>query len=226
MRPIPTAATFAAIREAYFAAKAADDQSPDPHDDKLRTALQQNASGSAAVGAALEIRVSRFGRGLFAAQALTRGQRVYESTRYGLFGSEAQWRRFLQLLPSDELRYDVHLWSYVPIWDESLVAIDLDEGSLMNHGVLTTTSSSSMSKTSESDAATSSPFSTHGEHTLCSDITANVQYCGETYCYLVTKDLDEGDEILCDYSSFHEPQHALTWYNESWDDFVGKEESY
>jgi hypothetical protein len=220
MSPIPTASTFAAIRDAYFAAKAAD--SPDPHDDKLRTALQKSPSGSAAVGVALEIRPSRFGRGLFTTQALAQGQPLYESTRYGLFRSEAQWRRFLEGLPSDELRYDIHLWSYVPTWDESLVAVDLDEGSLMNHGVLTTTS-----KTSTTDSAeSSSSSSTDGVNSLCPDCSANVRYCGETYCYVATRDLEAGEEILCDYSTFLEFQHSLTWYNETWDKFVVQKESH
>lgn len=218
MRPIPTASTFATIREAYFAAKATD--SPDPHDDKLRTALQQSLSGSAAVGVALDIRASRHGRGLFTTQTLAPGQPVYESTRYGLFRSEAQWERFLKVLPSDELRYDVHHWSYVPTWDESLVAVELDEGSLMNHGVLTTTTTSKT--TSETDAAASS---THGVNSLCLEETANVKYCGETCCYVATRGLEAGDEILCDYSTFHEYQHSLTWYNETWDEFVVQKES-
>ena len=222
MGPIPTASTFATICKAYFAAKTAD--SPDPHDDKLRTALQQSPSGSAAVGVALEIRASRHGRGLFTTQALAQGQPVYESTRYGLFRSEAQWRRFLKLLPSDELRYDVHHWSYVPIGDnESLVvAVDLDEGSLMNHGVLTTAT-----KTSVTDAAASSTSlsSTHGVNSLCPDSTATVKYCGETGCYVATRDLEAGEEILCDYSTFHEHQHSLTWYKETWDEFVVQKES-
>ena len=224
MRPIPTASTTAAIREAYFTVKI---DSQDPHDVNLRAALLKNHSGSAAVGVALDIRPSRrFGRGLFSRNAIASGQPVYEATRYGLFGTEAQWRCFLELLPSDELRYDAVLWSYVPNWapDLSLVALDLDEGSLMNHGVLVLTTPATTpgeAAADESTLSSSAAAASHGIHVLCPGDTANVRYCGETQCYVATRDIKVDEEILCDYSTFHAADNSLTWYSETWNEIVG-----
>lgn len=215
MRPIPTAATFAQIREAYFAAKAG--SPPDPHDATVRAALEKSPSGAKVVVAGgvplLEIRPSPFGRGLFVTQAVKEGRPVYEATRYGIFRTASQWRRFLELLPSRDLVYDIVLWSYVLDWDEGVqvVAVDLDEGSLMNHGG------------EEPPAAEAS--ATHGVNVLSQESgrSANVRYCDDTCHYVATRDIAADEEILCDYTSFHVSSHSLEWYDQTWDEIVGNE---
>ena len=214
---IPTEADFVAVREAYFAAKA---NSQDPYDDDLRAAILTNPSEDedtpVVVMPLLEIRSSSFGRGLFTKQAVAKGQPVYQNRRAGIFRSEMEWRRFLELLPTDILRHDVVLWSYVLAWrddeddedeDPFVVALDLDEGSLMNHGALT-------------DIESTSVLSSHGKHALSSAAIANVQ-SGDNDYLVAVRDIEAGEEILCDYSTFHMPDHDLTWYRQTWDEFVG-----
>jgi len=179
----------------------------------------------------LEIRPSPFGRGLFAAQAVAAGQPVYEATRYGIFRTESEWRRFLALLlpASQDLWYDIVLWSYVLEWttttnDEGgclqhVVAVDLDEGSLMNHGAA--------ESSSEPSSATSSSSSSHGVNKLVShdeSAKANVRYCADTCHYVATRNIAADEEILCDYSSFHVERHSLEWYDKTWDEIVGTED--
>ena len=216
--PIPSASDFAAVREAYFAAKA---NSRDPHDEEVAAAFRENLSGARIVP--LEIRVSTLGsRGLFTRQRVAKGQPVYEARRSGIFHTEAEWTRFLELLPTDDLRYDVVLWSYVLLLENDdddgenqneedagtfVVGLDLDEGSLMNHGVLTSLESST------------SLLSLHGSHALSAG-DANVQVGDDNY-FVATRDIEAGEEVLCDYGTFHQSDHTLMWYKQSWDKFIG-----
>lgn len=213
---IPTASDFAAIRGAYFAAKA---NSRDPHDEEVDAAFRENASGARIVP--LEIRVSTLGsRGLFTQQRVAKGQPVYEARRGGIFRSEVEWRTFLELLPSDDLRYDVVLWSYVLLEENDnddgenqddgketfVVGLDLDEGSLMNHGVLTSLESSTPL------------LNSHGSHALSTSY-ANVHFNDDLL--VATRDIEAGEELLCDYGTFHQSKHSLTWYKQTWEEFVG-----
>lgn len=204
MRPIPKASTFERIREAYFAAKSG---SEDPHDETVRTALQKSASGALVP---LEIRQSNFGRGLFVKEFVPANTPVYDATRYGIFRTESQWKKFLDSIPS-ELQPDIIVWSYVLDWDTDLqvAAVDLDEGSLLNHGSL------------DDDPGTSS--SSHGLNELSqASGRANIRYCSNTNQYLATRDLSASEELLCDYSSFHNYDHSLGWYDQTWNDIVGE----
>jgi len=204
MRPIPNASTFDQIRKAYFAAKSG---SEDPHDETVRAALQKSLSGALVP---LEIRQSNFGRGLFVKEFVPANTPVYDATRYGIFRTESQWKRYLYAIPS-ELHHDIVLWSYVLDWDTDLqvAAVDLDEGCLMNHGSL------------DDDPGTSS--SSHGLNVLNqASGRANIRYCSKTNQYLATRDLLASEELLCDYSSFHIYDHSLGWYDQTWNDIVGE----
>ena len=214
---IPTASDFAAVREAYFAAKA---DSKDPYDEEVDAAFRENPSDVRVVP--LEIRASPFGgRGLFTQQHVAKGQTVFEERPCGIFRSEVEWRRFLDLLPSDDLRFDVVLWSYVLLWtngDENkenadddegtfVVGLDLDEGSLLNHGAL------------KAEKSSTSLLTSHGFHTLRPGF-ANVQLNNDDYL-VATRDIEAGEEILCDYGAFHQSKHSLSWYEQTWDEFIG-----
>ena len=216
--PIPTASDFVAIREAYFAAKA---NSRDPYDEEVDAAFRENPSG-AHYFVPLEIRVSTFGgRGLFTKQPVAKGQPVSGYIPSGIFRSEDEWRRFLELLPSDHLRYDAVVWSYVLLWmdeDEEnrnkdqetfVVALDLDERSLLNHGILTAVESS----------PTSPILNSHGLHALSAG-DANVQENDEDYL-IATRDIVGGEELFSDYGTFHQSEHPLKWYKQTWDEIIG-----
>jgi len=209
MRPIPTALTFEKIREAYFAAKEGSD---DPHDKTVRAALETSQSGAKVN---VVIQQSSFGRGLFVTEAIPADTPVYEASRYGIFRTEAQWKSFLERIPK-ELHYDVLMWSYVLDWDSGLqvAAVDLDEGSLMNHG----------EAAASLDTDRNSQSSSHGVYPLSKESgLANLTYCTDTKQYLSTRPIPAFGEVLCDYSSFHVENHSLKWYKQSWDEIIGNE---
>ena len=211
---IPDASTFEKIRQAYFAAKKQSGDEDDPHDATVRAALKNNGPSGALVP--LEIRQSKLGgRGLFVVQTepVPAGTPVYEATRYGIFRTESQWKRFLDLLPGEILRRDVVVWSYVLDWGSGLevVAVDLDEGSLMNHGALDDDGDDDAAAVSESSSALGKTRE-----------RANIRYCNETGCYIAIRDIQPSDELLCDYASFHKYDHKLDWYDRTWNDIVAK----
>lgn len=201
MRLIPTASTFQLLADAYFEAKTTTPGSDTegPHDLSVRMAM---AIGPSGVKVPSEIRQSKFGRGLFAKAPIPVHSAVQESTRYGIFSREGQWTTFLSLLP-EELRCDVAIWAYVLEWDDDLevVALDLDESSLINHG-----------NDPDKDYETLSP-PIHDGKSLSRDIgTANIRYDDETMTYNAIRDIAESEEILCDYTSFHVQNHSLEWF--------------
>lgn len=214
MRTIPTASTFSRVREAYLAAKK---DSRDAHDDDIRKALSKSPSG---VQVPVEIRASQFGRGLFVRNPVLKDTPIYEATRYGIFWNQQEWTTFLQHLPA-EWRYDAVVWSYVVQWDDDsqVAAIDLDEGSLMNHGW------SSNSDTNVPVVTTAAAAAQHGEEALSLDSgRANLRYDEDTATFHAVCNIGANEELLCDYTSFHVKDHSLEWYRQSWKEIVGKEE--
>jgi hypothetical protein len=203
MRDIPTDETFALIREAYLAAKK---DSQDPHDEEVRAKLAISWSGAKVP---LEIRASKFGRGLFVKNAVPANTPVYEATRYGIFRNEDEWTTFLQYTPQ-QWRYDVMIWSYVLQWDKDtqVAAVDLDVASLMNHGWSSGVGGARKSSTPQP--------SNHGGRTLDTDSgSANLRYDDDTEMYVSTRDIQASEELLCDYTEFHVNNHNLEWYRRS-----------
>jgi hypothetical protein len=198
VRPFPTASDFRSLRNAYRAAKASTSSS-DPHD----AALPIDAGKSTGSLVPFEIRRSRYGRGIFAVEAVAKGAAVWSCDMYGIFRTPNEWDAFLHALPGD-LVYDVHQWAYVLEWDADhpeVVGIDLDEASLMNHGG---------GADSESEA--------------------NVEYGyleeedeGSSCQYRAMCDILPGEEILCRYNAFHLYDHSLEWYRESCKRVLGTE---
>jgi hypothetical protein len=199
MRLIPTAATFELLVKAYFEAKA---RSDDPHDESVKENIASCPSG---VKVPLEIRPCKYGRGLFATETIPAHTAIYEGKRYGIFHNEAEWTTFLNLIP-EQWHYDVAIWSYVLEWDTDVyvVALDFDEGSLINHG-------SSCVDASTARKSTTAVFH-EGRLLQSDDGTANVRYNEKTMTYYTTRDVQESEEIFCDYSEFHEEEHPLEWY--------------
>jgi hypothetical protein len=209
MRLIPTAATFDLLANAYFEAKAG---SEDPHDESVRKAIASSPSG---LKVPLEVRPCNYGRGLFTKNAIPAHTAVYEAKRYGIFHNEAQWTTFLNLLP-EHWRYDVVIWSYVLEWDTDtyVAAVDLDEGSLMNHGT---------DCIEATNAGNSAAKCCHEGRGMDAEM-ANVRYDDKTMMLLTTRDVQESEEIFCDYSKFHEEEHPLEWYSRTCKDICNANE--
>jgi SET domain-containing protein len=199
MRLIPTAATFDLLVKAYFEAKA---RSDDPHDESVKENIASCPSG---VQLPLEVRPSKYGRGLFAMNHIPAHTAVYEGKRYGIFQNEAEWTTFLNLIP-EQWHYDVAIWSYVMEWDTDVyvVALDFDEGSLINHG-------SSCVDATTARKSTTAIFH-EGRLLQSDDGMANIRYNDKKMAYCTTRDVQESEEILCDYSEFHKGEHPLEWY--------------
>lgn len=181
---LPDSSTFRLIREAYF--KTA--PSEDPHNVDLLEELAESTSGAIAP---MEIRHGSRGRGLFLKKAVRKGEVVRDNSLYGIFKTEEHWTAFLSELPLD-LQSDVCMWAYVLEWDDDhpyVVGLDLDEGSLMNHGPKTSTQV-------EEGAA---------------NLDAVVDEEGTSQLFAL-RDLEVGEELLCDYNAFHQREHNLHWY--------------
>jgi hypothetical protein len=78
------------------------------------------------------------GRGVFTSVSVRAGDVVWRSRQTAEFSDADQWREFLETIPRD-LACDSLLWAYVFDASEEgdsgfAVGIDLDEGSLVNHG--------------------------------------------------------------------------------------------
>jgi len=78
---------------------------------------------------------SEKGRGVFATSHVPKGTLVWHPAQHAEFPDETTFRRFLSSLPW-ELACDILQWAYVEeVWKEEYkVAVELDQGSLVNHG--------------------------------------------------------------------------------------------
>jgi len=130
------------------------------------------------------------GRGIYAAQNIPAGAVVMQDLPIGYFVSEEEWQDFLFELPC-HLRYDSCEWAYLPKGEEYL-SLDFGPAALVNHG-----------KTKRFTIADHLP----NECNIAYDPT------------LALRDIKIGEEILLDYSDFHdyERQH---WYEETCEDEV------
>lgn len=190
-RPIPDAGVFQLVRKAYFQAKSPDDE----HDVELKEVLAKAGECGALVP--IEIRASKYGRGVFAKQDIPKGTPVWNLDRYGIFRSEQEWRKYLSFLPHN-LQHDVIMWSYVLDWDkdDQVVGIDLDQASVMNHG-----GKDAMHLGVSMDSRDGP--------------SNNLEYAdGDDSCYVAKCDIKANEELLCDYSTFHVHNHGLSWYKE------------
>ena len=198
-RPIPDEATWKLIRETYRKVK------QDSLDDWDNDILEAFAAGSTAFYVPFEVRQTEGkGRGLFATQRILKGACVRED-RSGHFVSESQWREFLASLPHD-LAADAVSWAYVEEYEgKQAVCLDLDEGSLMNHG---------------EDLRACCLFKQK-------EGTANLEereHGGKWHLH-ASRDIQPDEELLCDYDDFHDYDHKVTWFDETWEEYIGDDSS-
>lgn len=194
VRPVPNATTFALLRDAYFSVK---ESAHDPHDEELKELFKESPSGALID---FSVRQTKYGRGVFALSDVPKGKAVWESSRFGIFRTEAQWRTFLDLL-SPELQYDVTMWAYVMDWDSAdsfVLALDFDEECLMNHG---------------GELLDYDPTLTG----LQPSNLRSVEVEEEDWQYVATQDIKVGEELLVDYSQFHS-YGAIDWFDDLWDE--------
>eukprot|EP00527_Entomoneis_sp_CCMP2396_P007610 CAMPEP_0198137426 /NCGR_PEP_ID=MMETSP1443-20131203/905_1 /TAXON_ID=186043 /ORGANISM="Entomoneis sp., Strain CCMP2396" /LENGTH=266 /DNA_ID=CAMNT_0043798835 /DNA_START=86 /DNA_END=886 /DNA_ORIENTATION=- len=122
------------------------------------------------------------GRGVFASRDIKKGEIVCSgSSNYAVFHSGSSYRKFVFALPADSA-CDAMEWSWVESqWEngEAAIFICLDEASLVNSG------------------------SRKEPHNIGCPL-ANTSEC--QFNDYALRDIASGEEILCDYSSFANPE--------------------
>lgn len=191
---IPDAQYWKELRAAYAKVKAGLD---DEEDYWLADALLQDPPETGAL-IEYEIRQGQYGRGVYAKQDIQAGTPVWKCQHCGVFRTEQQWVDFLRLLPP-HMQYDVVEWAYVT---DGEVYLDFDPGSLKNHGCGSSSSSSNPATVAEG-------FSNVMPANLeCVEIPDT----DEEWQYIAKVDIHDGDELLCDYTKFHDYANPLSWF--------------
>jgi hypothetical protein len=203
-RKIPDAQYWTDLRDAYFKAK----KGPlDEDDEWLVKAFQEGPSGGLVE---YEVRYGEYGRGVFVKQDVPKGTMVWECSRDGAFRNEQQWLDFLSFLPP-YMQYDCVQWAYA---SDGVVYLDLEPGTLFNHG--------------GSAPTTDTPGSSGGQgySSLRPNNLDSVKNEEEDYWYIANCDIMSGDELLCDYTTFHDYGKPLDWFQRSHDNIVKKGQYY
>mmetsp|Transcript_28817 Transcript_28817/g.79106 ORF Transcript_28817/g.79106 Transcript_28817/m.79106 type:complete len:311 (-) Transcript_28817:707-1639(-) len=229
---------FAKLLKAYLIIKT---NSTDPHDEKIRqTVMEQNSNATTtqyyATGALVpfEIRdTGTHGRGIFVTRPVAKGQRVWRSHLYGIYRTRQEWYSFLDILePLEDYLEPLHDWAYVmedgeededddevPCdedgdegcvnWGEDdeddddeddedlVVGLDLDESSILNHG-----GTADIDEVEEMVNQPSNIYQVYDEKE-------------EAMYYVALRDIVADEELLCDYTHFHDYENddELDWWD-------------
>ena len=121
-----------------------------------------------------EVGHNSYGRGIYAKADIPKGLLVWHNIRSAAFSEGMQFREFVMTLPP-ELRCDALQWSYVM---DGKIYCDLDEGALCNDG-----------------------YSTGSNIDI--DEEASAKFIAKAGMQLfASRDIKEGEELLCNYWSF------------------------
>jgi hypothetical protein len=128
-----------------------------------------------------------------------------------------EWKSFLELLPDDILE-KMSNWSYVMHLggkehpedkdgiQQFVVAVDLDASTLMNHG----------SATLDHHGHAIRNDNNQQDNLTAANVVLEYSSDGTSQHYVATRDIQIGEEILCDYSEFHVYDYSLDWYMETY----------
>jgi hypothetical protein len=194
---IPDAQYWKDLRAAYAQVKAGLDDEVDEEDYWLADALRQDPPETGAL-IDYEIRQGQYGRGVYVQQDVLAGSPVWKCQHCGVFRNEQQWLDFLRLLPP-HMQYDVVEWAYVT---DGEVYLDFDPGSLKNHGYGSGSSSGSSTNNAEGFA------NVRPANLSCVEIPDT----DEEWQYIANVDIKAGEELLCDYTTFHDYANPLSWF--------------
>jgi hypothetical protein len=270
---IPTKQYWKVLRKAYFKSKGGTDTK---YDKFIREYLEEDGPCGAQIK--FEIRETpEKGRGVFALQPIPRNTIVWTTDLCGRFLSQEQFTSFLRLLPH-HMQHDVMVWAYVMKETEPLedvpdgnkdsaneddtpkqriihrVYLDLDAGSLINHGGTDMTEYEGW-KTHEQDNVVEvtrrqylemkkeaaeerkakmvngdgDDDSTSGSSSSSSDDEDD-----EDDEYIIAKvDIKVGDELLTDYTAFHDYRECdqstngeCKWFDDMYDRVVEHQQYY
>lgn len=196
---IPDEEYWTKLRNAYFKVK---DPCDDEDDVDLREALEEADNGALV---AYEIRQCEYGRGIYATQFIPQGTPVWDCEHAGVFRNAQQWVDFLKLLPK-HMQHDCVEWAYVEDGD---LWLDLEPCALMNHG--------GTAIAEEEDMKHVRP-----DNLDCIELPNS----DDEWQYIAKTDIQPGEELLCDYSKFHDYSESLEWFEDSWERIVEDKEYY
>jgi hypothetical protein len=205
-RPIPDEESWNLLLETYRKVK---NNTDNEHDVALFERIQTNGRCGARVP--FEVRQAPGkGRGVFATAFIPKQTCVWEC-RSGRFVTETQMQSFLQALPL-ELSQDVATWAFVDDLDDDgimAVYLDFDESALLNDGasiprnwlVRIFCPCKNKNKRRNENYTPDAPANLH-EHVE-----------NGRWCYYSSQDIESGEELLCDYTDFHDYEHELEWWD-------------
>jgi hypothetical protein len=217
---VPDAQYWADLRAAYFKVK--EEQGlPDKEDKWLKQALAKLGNDAALIP--YEVRCGEYGRGIYSLERIKAGTPVWNCVLEGVFRNEQQWLDFLRLLPP-HMQYDVVSWAYVDV-TAGLLALDLDPGAMLNHGGsiieqeddygslkpdnVEFVKISARANAEDADGVNDSSSSDDDDDDDDDD-----------WQLIAKVDINPGDELLCDYSKFHDYSEPLAWFVDSYDRIV------
>jgi hypothetical protein len=226
---IPDSKYWKRLRKAYFKAKGQTDVN---WDGWVRDYLNESGSSGCMVDVrdSIEIRRGRHGRGLFATCLIPAGTHIWDTELVGRFLNRDQFESFLSLL-SPKMQYDVLEWVYLE--DERdgygmLVYLDLDPATLMNHGYTPEQGDAVEGGETkqvgllEAGWTDCQPATVHEVEVDVEDdsddsddddtTNATDKVSSKEVHIVASRDLQPGDELLIDYTSFHDYKNESDHY--------------
>jgi hypothetical protein len=221
---IPDAQYWADLRAAYFKVKEQDQQGllPDKEDQWLKQALAKLDNDGALIP--YEVRRGEYGRGIYSLEHIKAGTPVWNCVLEGVFRNEQQWLDFLRLLPP-HMQYDVASWAYVYVAD-GLLWLDLDPGAMLNHGgsVIEQEDEYGNLKADNVEfvkiSARANAEDADGVNDSSSSDDDDDDDDDDDWQLIAKVDINPGDELLCDYSKFHDYSEPLAWFVDSYERIV------
>lgn len=209
---IPTPETWALYHETYQHVKETHNKRKDPHDERLYHAMASSNPSGFHVSYQAQMTPTK-GRGLFAAQDIEKGTRICDD-RSGFFETEREWRDFLASLPP-ALAKDCVDWASVMDDDEDgeeIVVMDFCDSALLNHGPSKPSFSRRIIQ-SLKECCTANAHKSHSTTEMANIVGKYGKDDGMFY-FEATRNLQAGEELLCDYGKSAKYHHKLPWFND------------
>jgi len=187
-RPIYNATTWKLLQDEYFRVK--------PDEVFWKEDADRPLSGFKVPFEVRQMKDDK-GRGVFATKPIFRGEIVWDHHYYAEFENETIWTEFVSHIASFnyELACDILQWAYVDEdTDSHYVAIDLDEGSMVNHREV--------------------------GNNLGLPPEIEEEYFGE----YALRDIEVGEELTVDYTSFYKFGKLLWFENQVKEAWSGKKQ--
>jgi hypothetical protein len=203
--PVPDKATWKLLLDAYIKVKDGTDEENDAA--LVQAMASPNPSG---FHIAYEVRQTPHkGRGLFTTEFVPKGACISDS-RLGYFTTERQFRNFLDLLPPD-LAHQCIDWAGVDDYrGGEAVCTVFSDSAFMNHG-----SSKAIPPWEKLRAWV---FPRSKQHQPKPRANMRSKWYDGMWHMVARRDIQAGEELLCDYSEIGNYDHSLEWFTKIYDE--------